>query len=354
LAAVLPLAALAFACRAGGQHNSKAVAWHLGVLTESVSDVSGGMSRGTRFDSLLHAGLDVPTGAFSDFTDGEIYFDAAGIRSGEPSANVIGDAQVVSNIAAPNAFRVYELWYAQSFAGGLIRGRAGIIGLDDYFDTTEAGDDLINSTYGTTPTLAGNVEAPIYPTPGAAVMAVVHRNHWQAQFGVFQGHPAERDTAFRDGHLAVGEFDWFHDPGDETRGVLKIGVWQYRGPSAAGEDWGAYLTAEQPFETRRSNPVEGFVTLGASPKNINGIRYSAAAGVCVPAPFAGRPDDALSIGFATAFIRHAAPETSYEATYVFSFGDHFTVQPDVQYVVNPGGGDIPSAWVFILRASFTL
>jgi porin len=352
-AVLLALAPLA--SRADTADNDKKISEHLNLLTESVSDVSGGMRQETRFDSVLHAGVDVPTAAFSDFGGGEIYFDVAAIRSGEPSANVIGDAQAVSNIAAPNAFRLYELWYAQSFAGDLVEGRAGVIGFDDYFDVTEAGSDLINSTYGTTPTLSGNVAAPIYPIPGAAVMAVVHRGHWQGQFGVFQGNPEQRETALRDGRLVVGEADWFRDPADETQGAWKIGLWQYEwSGNVPREDWGGYLTYEHPAGRWLARPIQAFVTLGASPKEDSPITYSAAAGFRFPGPSGARPNDALSIGVAAAHIEGGSTEQSYEATYVFALGDHFTVQPDVQYVVNPGGGDLPAAWVFILRLGAAL
>lgn len=331
--------------------STKAVFWGLSLQTESVSDLSGGMRRGTRYDSLLHVTADVHTGAFNWFQGGLLHFDLAGIRSGEPSTNLVGDTQAVSNIAAPSAVRLYELWYAQPFASDLVQGRVGIIDFSKYFDVTEAGSDLINSTYGTTPTLSGNLTAPIYPNPGVAAMGEIHRGHWQGQFGLFQGDPENRSSAFHDGYLAVAESAWVQHPGDPAQGAYKFGLWAYEPHDrTSAPDSGAYFVFEQPLA---AGPAQIFFTLGASPAQTSRVSYSVASGLRFPAPFNGRPDDTFSLGVARADLRGAVPETSYEASYVFAFDRHFTVQPDLQYVTNPGG-TLPSAWVFILRLGLRL
>ena len=38
-------------------------------------------------------------------------------------------------------------------------------------------------------------------------------------------------------------------------------------------------------------------------------------------------------------------ETAVEATYSFAVNSHFSLQPDIQYVISPSGGPMPDAVV---------
>jgi porin len=100
-----------------------------------------------------------------------------------------------------------------------------------------------------------------------------------------------------------------------------------------------------------------FARLMGAPGDRNLINFSVNAGVTLKAPLAGRDDDTVGIGFgiahvsggAAAFDRSvavfsgfAAPvrttETFIEVTYQLTVAPWWQLQPDFQYVFNPGGG----------------
>ncbi len=51
---------------------------------------------------------------------------------------------------------------------------------------------------------------------------------------------------------------------------------------------------------------------------------------------------------ASARLRNRGVETAYEITYLMALSRHVSLQPDVQYVANPGG-EYPAATVATLR-----
>jgi porin len=100
-----------------------------------------------------------------------------------------------------------------------------------------------------------------------------------------------------------------------------------------------------------------FARLMGAPGDRNLISFSVNAGVTLKAPFEGRDDDTVGIGFglarvssgARAFDRDVAAfsgppafvrgtETFIEVTYQASIAPWWQFQPDFQYVFNPGGG----------------
>jgi porin len=100
-----------------------------------------------------------------------------------------------------------------------------------------------------------------------------------------------------------------------------------------------------------------FARMMGAPGDRNLVNYSVNAGITLAAPFEGRDDDTFGIGFglakispsaaafdrATAFFAGApspvrGTEAFIEVTYQFQVAPWWQVQPDFQYVFNPGGG----------------
>ncbi|MEJ2646010.1 MAG: hypothetical protein P8180_14015 [Gammaproteobacteria bacterium] len=190
--------------------------------TESVSNVAGGLRRATAFDTLLHAGFNLDSGALGLWQGGKLRLSAIHIDSGQPDTYDVGDLQVTSNIAAPNATRVYQFWYRQRLFERVAL-RVGLIDMNQYFAVTPHAGTFLNASFGIVPTIASNVPSSIYPTPGAGVIVSGHAGGWQGQVGVFQGQPSERGEPFGHGAMAIAQFQ---------RGPVQAGLWNYR--AAAG------------------------------------------------------------------------------------------------------------------------
>lgn len=202
-------------------------------------------------------------------------------------------------------------------------------------------------------------------------------------------NPQRRDPnglAFRlnDGVFLIGELEHKYKLGPAgLPGVVKAGVW-YNSESFADErfdtigrslanpfstgipashrpNWGPYAIIDQTLIKLPSNEKEDrnigvFARISGSPDDRNLISFYADTGVTVKGPFPSRPDDAFGIGFAYGRISNRArgldfdtqrfgtpgyPIRDYEAlievSYKYQIMDGWTLQPDFQYVMHPGG-----------------
>jgi porin len=255
LAAAAPLALVPAAAEAEERRMLE-----LGVsqVTDALAVVDGGLDQG---GALLHK-FDLT----ADWTSNgfEAHLDVQYVTGDEPSAELIGDAQVVSNIEAPEALRILEAWGAWSLAGGKAGVKAGLIDLNAEFDVQDVGLLFLNSSHGVGPDLSqtGLSGPSIFPNTSLAATGFAEFGpRWTARAGVFDGVPGDPDdpkrTLFRlsgeEGALLIAEVE--HRFGDRAK--LKLGGWAYTGefdaieelapdgsPARLGANRGAYALIE--------------------------------------------------------------------------------------------------------------
>jgi porin len=189
----------------------------------------------------------------------------------------------------------------------------------------------------------------------------------------------------RTGALIIGEIQYAlnqpsngqMDYGGHSAGLpgsYKLGFWADTAPfpSPRFDNTGAplALTGGTPLNLRNNFSVYGvadqvvwqpggddprsvsvFARLMGAPGDRNLINFSVNAGITMKAPLPGRDDDTFGIGFGIAKVSPAAAgfdidsglpargsETFIEITYQVQMTGWWQVQPDFQYVFNPGGG----------------
>jgi porin len=197
----------------------------------------------------------------------------------------------------------------------------------------------------------------------------------------------------RTGALVVGEVQYaFNQPGSgdmaygitETSlpGTYKLGFWydsapfpspqfdntglSLADPASSGSplmkwnNFSIYAVADQMIWRISENSPRSlnvFARMMGAPGDRNLINFSVNGGVTLKAPFEGRSDDAFGIGFGIARVSGSArsfdsavaiftgvpfpvrtAETFIEATYQFTVAPWWQLQPDFQFVFNPGGG----------------
>ncbi len=125
-------------------------------------------------------------------------------------------------------------------------------------------------------------------------------------------------------------------------------------------NWGIYGVADQMVWRGMASSMNLFVRGGVSPSDRNLLSYYVDGGVGIKGPLPGRPDDALTFGVAYAKISHDAvaldrdnlaiagppyavrdAEVVFEASYLWQVARWWIVQPDVQYIWRPSGGQNP-------------
>jgi len=316
--------------------------------------------------------------------------------NGEFLTDKIGNAQVTSNIEAPTAAKIYELWYDQAFfpvqSGQTWSLRIGLYDLNSEFDVVESAGGLINSSFGIGPDFSQSGEngPSIFPTTSLALrLRYAAHNGVYAQFALLDGVPGDPNDEHGthvhlgdgDGVLQVFETGLKQDA-EVAQHFRKIaaGVWRYNPQQAeiAGDEdvydgadtrtahnLGYYVIGEYQLLQESADAAQGlciFLRHGQANDNINAIATFTGAGVSYLGLLPGREADQLSIGFAVvsfgdAFINaeRAAgndavrDERVYEISYRLRLSPWFVLQPDLQLVRDPvaGGDDVTLA---LLRA----
>ena len=331
--------------------------WSLHLDSEAVSDLDGGLRRGTVPDTVVHAAMAMDTQPLGLWAGGRLAASALNIRSGEPSQNYVGALQAVSNFEAEPATRLYQLWYRQQFKWLDSRLKAGLIDLNQDFMAVDSAAALLNASFGLMPTMSSNVPASSYPEPGFGIEAAATWQAWQFQLGLFQPDPTDRGSLFQHGQLVIGEVGYDRTVNGQSWGHYKLGVWQYRQSDAdladvPANDAGVYWIVDQTLFRRGPRDASVFVQAGASPRSANAVPYYLGAGLQLHAPFRQRPNDLFTAGIAHARLRgdNLTSETAYELSYIVRLHRIASLQPDLQYVTHPGGRiDINNALVAILR-----
>ena len=159
------------------------------------------------------------------------------------------------------------------------------------------------------------------------------------------------------------------------RGVYKLGAFFHSSeandayPSAPSHtDAGGYFVADQQLWRKSGTEdqgLSGFLRIGGAPDDRNTVSFYFDTGLDYKGLLPGREKDIAGIGFSytrlSAKLRDDAGESLgshheaiLEATYKVQVKDWLTVQPDFQYIFNPGASEkLPNAFVAGVRFNVT-
>ena len=355
-------------------------AWSLSAdYTADVAGVaSGGLERGVRYldniDVIAEADLDALIG----WHGGKAHAALLNNMGGKPN-DLAGSIQGINNIeVSQGCFKLYEAWVEQALAPGWSL-RAGLYDVNSEFYQNDAAGLLISPMFGVGSELAATgVNGPaIFPSTALAARLRVEAGKTYGAFAVVNaragtiGDENGIDFTGRDGALLIGEAGW------TGKGRIAVGAWTYtrtqptiippeisQGPGFHASR-GVYLIAERLLAGKADAPrqLEGFLRLGLSEGKTTPFRGGWQGGLLLKQPFASRPDSAVSIGAGSGVLsnshRSANPpelpalgraETIIEATDTDTLMKGVSLQPDIQYVINPAADrTIRNALVLGLR-----
>jgi porin len=376
------------------------ITFKLNEQSEVWGDVMGGGRRGTSYDGLTEAKLDIDLAKAAGWSGAEFLVNAYDIHGHGPTRSLVGNLQIVSSLEATPSVKLYDLWLDQSLFDKRLSVRLGQEGANDELMVTQYGGLFLNSSFGF-PGMAALVlpsGGPNYPmaTPFARVNFQATDN-WKLIAAVYNGDPAPpgggdpqiRDrngTAFRlNGHtLSFGEI-WYSPDPKAPAGLpttYKLGAWYatnqfadqrfdsagglLANPAGTGQplqhtgDWTIYGVIDQMIWRRDGTKDQGigvFFHAMYGPGDRNLSNFFVEGGMNWRAPFASREDDVFGVAFSYLGISPAAryfsrdliafggtgppyapDETVVEATYQAPITSYLTLQPDIQLVLNPGAG----------------
>jgi porin len=309
--------------------------------------------------------LTLDTAKLELWSGGTLFIDAQN-GHGSGVSTRLGTTLPIDNLEAPAFTQLSELWYEQRFFAERLRVRVGKQDANRDFGAPRFPGNFVHSSFGVPPT----IPMPSFPAPGLGVLVVVEATPWLSlRSGVYQGSPELEslgfDTAFSDGPFVIGSASAQHDLlALPNAAQYSVAGW-YHGeskslPENSGSSFGALATADVVMPLPRAalhqpRSVQGFVRLGYASPDDGAITLYVGGG----ATYHGlRGNDTLGLGggqvrFRDGISRGHRHESFVELFYKARFTDWFSVEPDLQLVVNPGGAS-DTAWIGGVRAKLKL
>jgi porin len=376
----------------GAEESASSPSWRealsdKGVELEAVFTVDtlgnafgGGLKRGARSVFNVDLTTAVDTEKAGLWQNGRAFLYVLGNFGSSPSA-IIGDAQVATNIDAPTAFKVYEAWYEHAFFDGAFTLLGGLHDYNSEFNSLEYAGTLIHPSFGVTPEVA-QVGPSIFPTTSLAVRALVQPiEQLYMMFALYDGVPGDPDNP-RGTHVILKRSDglfYASEVGvvsaeDAVGDYYKLGVggWihttdfeDFEGRERS-RNQGLYLIGEKQLfaEADGEQGLGAFLQFGFADGGRNEFNRYYGGGLTYQGIIPSRDADVLSLGYASvhhgdAFLESTDDalrwETAFELTYRAEITSWLTLQPDVQYIVNPGAAKgVSDAKVIGLRVEVAL
>jgi porin len=360
---------------------------------EVLGNPSGGLKQGTHYDGLLDVYMDVDVGKMASWKGLCFHANGYQIHGTSITAQDLGSIASASNIEAWPSTRLDELWFEQHMFNDKVSVRFGDLTIDSEFMIADGGGAFISSTFGWTTLGSDNLPfgGPIYPfaSPGVRVR-VEPNNHFKLLAGLYDDNPIgpcpedldpgqcnENGLDFRlnDPPLLLVEGDYSYDHGVAgLPGTIKLGGWRDFGKvddqrldvngglqAVTGADplrhdgnFAFYGVIDQMvYRLPGGNDSQGifiFARVEGSPSDRNQINAYAETGIVFTGMVPRRPNDVFGIGFAYTGISNDASafdrdqglsvirnhETLLEISYTAEIKPGWTLQPDFQYIWQPG------------------
>jgi porin len=336
------------------------IAFSAQETSEFLGNLSGGIHQTFAYDGLTTLDLRVDSKRAFGYKGGLFNASALDVHGMNLSLRNLYTQQTASGIEAEDGFRLWELWYQQTFDYQQFDLRLGLQSLDQEFIVSQNALLFVNTMFGwpmlTSADLLGG--GPAYPL--ASLGARLHVQPMGSPFafllGAFDDNPAgvtpgstddsqqldNHGTNFRlkDKPLAIVEVQFSRPATGEMQeagetgvypGTYKLGAWYDFGkfadqrydttgislgdinnsngvPALHQNNFSVYVVVDQLLwrESEESPKGLAFFFRGmAAPPKQNSIAFSANAGFALRAPFFHREYDAIGLGMGTASFSSA-------------------------------------------------
>ncbi len=369
------------------------IAFGLNDSENLLGNLSGGVKTGATMQGVTTMTVDVDTGKAFGLQGGTFHTSALQIHGSPLSPGYLDNLQGANGNEGENATRLWELWYDQQFLNNRFDIKIGQQSVDNeymistysgLFINTMAGWPLVPSDdlYGGGPAYplsSPGVRLRVEPNGNVTILAGVYDDNPGG--GAFDDDAQALDPSGTKFNLNTGAL-WMGELQYATKiaglaGTYKFGGWYDSGtgfldqrydndgglladPSSDGNpmmhtgNYSLYGVADQTVWQSKADSARSLNVFGrimGAPSNRNLISFFVNGGATLTAPLPGRDNDTAGVDFglgkvspdAAAADRDAglAPRTTeelIELTYQAQATPWLILQPDMQFIVNPGGG----------------
>lgn len=370
----------------------------------ALANVHGGAKRGINYEGMLRWQISIDGDRAFGWPDTSAYINTMAIHHAGLD-ELTGDAQGVSNMAAPSGVRIEEAWVQRNFLENRLSALIGRYDLNSEFYRLNSAGLFLNSSLGIGPEFSGSGRGgpSIFPSTSLGLRVEYKPTpNVVIRTAVLDGVPIDREgggtAAFHsgDGLLIVYELAWLSRPQasgqrqdrrfligrasgiDPYEDKIAVGGWHYTADfndlsalDASGQpvlrqgSSGAYLIADKSLyrsASQTAEKVSGFVQLGTADARVNRFNAYLGLGTVASGFVPGRPTDELGLALAIArngnhYIlsqQGSAPatrrtEATLELTYLSQLRSDVSVQSDIQYVIRPNTTATTNALTLQLR-----
>lgn len=353
------------------------------VIADVAGVVSGGRERGAVHTVLYSLGIETDTAEAGLWEDGTFVVNLVGITGG-PIYQKVGDFQFTSNIDAlgQDTFNLYEAWYEHSFFDGALTWLNGMHDYNSEFYALDYGAVLLNASFGFGIELSQTGNST-YPVTGlASRVRYQPTDNSYAMFAVYDGIPGSpRNPKGTHVHLRKDDGLFYaaevgitsteeETPTDYYK--IALGGWyrttnytDYRDIERSSNG-GGYIIGERKLfaEEDTSQGLGAFFQIGATQGDRNVMGQYLGLGLHYTGLIPCRDGDVFAIGMAHARrgtsykevdSNLTKTETTFEWSYRADIGHGIAIQPDIQYVINPGASEeLDNALVLTARIEVML
>lgn len=316
---------------------------------ESFADVHGGLRRGQVYTGLAHVSVDWALAGWA------VHSDAYAPHGDSFSGRDVGDFSVVSNIDAVHQVRVHELWGQRSIKG--ISLRAGLLAADTEFWGSDNANVFISSAFGAPSVVSGTLpHPPIFPQGVlGARLAFDLGKAGTLRLAVLDGDGGDLanenrhgfSISLNQGALLLAEYQPIFRAGTENQTSMRIGTYYHTGKfvdtHGASVHGNAGLLGVIDHAVNKRLSV--FARVGAALGDRSTVPWSVETGFNLTPVFGSA--DRLGVGIAYVDLNDSPAVTGtpkalrheiiLESTLLIPLNTWLDLQPDIQYIVDPGG-----------------
>lgn len=289
-------------------------------------------------------------------------------NNGDDPNDYVSSSHGITNIAAPQAWKIFNLFYEQNFFDGDLSVLIGTYDYNSEFDVKETSRFFLNPSHGIGTEIAQSGEngPSIFPTASFGLRIKARPFGDTYIMGVIldgiPGNPNNPKGTYiilnkTDGFLVSAEAGVESDPASaQPYTKLGSGFWYYTDNyshlATDFTNWGAYFLYDRIIYTEEGSPGQGlsfFGRIGVASGEDNDMDYYFAGGFVYTGLIPGRDEDrfgmAFSSGHNTYMYMQQNPhidifEHNIEISYRLQISPAVAFQPNLQYIMSPAGQDV--------------
>lgn len=336
----------------------------------------GGRAKGVSYAGLLDVFINLDLEKLIGFKGSSFRISGYWSSGRSLTEDFIGNFFDVSSAFNGDSVGLYQLYFEQSLFDDILNIALGRMATGDDFMTSPIFYNFVSLAFDQNP-VSIFFNLPSFtadPTSTWGIRAkVAPVKEFYAMFGVYDSNPdtgritfRNFDPSFNGEGLIIGEVGFSVNNGGDLKGLsgnYKIGGYYdtsnfalLSAPEAKRSgNYGFYLLIDQ-MVYREGAPgsdqgLTPFATFTLAPSDdMNTFPFFFSTGLVYKGLFPDRDNDTTSFGFSYGLVSNELSgqdfEMLMELTHVFTITPWLSIQPDIQYVIHPGGSsEIPNAFV---------